>query len=79
MADENNAYSFTTAATRQITLNNLPEGGLAMWRGGQLPEVTLSYETWGELSSEADNAIIIFTGLSPSAHAASSEDDPSPG
>ena len=43
-----------------------------MWRGETLPEVTLAYECWGELSPAADNAIIIFTGLSPSAHAASS-------
>lgn len=79
MADEDNAYSFTTAATRRITLANLPGGRFPMWRGGSLAEVTLAYETWGELSAAADNAIIIFTGLSPSAHAASSPEDPTPG
>jgi homoserine O-acetyltransferase/O-succinyltransferase len=79
MADEDNAYSFTTAATRQLTLGNTGADGFKMWRGGRLPEVTLAYETWGELSAAADNAIIIFTGLSPSAHAASSAADPSPG
>ena len=79
MADEENAYSFTTAATRRVTLSTLPEEGLRMWRGGCLPEVTLAYETWGELSGNADNAVIIFTGLSPSAHAASSPEDPTPG
>ena len=79
MADEDNAYSFTTAATRKITLRDFDGDGFRMWRGGHLPEITLSYETWGELSPEADNAIIIFTGLSPSAHAASSPSDPSPG
>ena len=50
-----------------------------MYKGGYLPEVILAYESWGELSAKADNAILIFTGLSPSAHAASSEKDPSPG
>jgi homoserine O-acetyltransferase len=79
MADEENAYTFTTTATRRITLGNLPAGGMPMWRGGSLPEVTLAYESWGELSAAADNAIIIFTGLSPSAHAASSTEDASPG
>ena len=79
MADEENAYTFTTAATRHISLGNLPDGGMKMWRGERLPEVTLAYECWGELSPEADNAIIIFTGLSPSAHAASSAQDSSPG
>jgi homoserine O-acetyltransferase len=79
MVDENNAYSFTTSATQQITLG-LPGGeGFKMWRGGRLAEVTLAYETWGKLSASADNAIIIFTGLSPSAHAASSALDKSPG
>ena len=79
MADEENAYSFATAATRKIALTNLPAGGFPMWRGGRLAEVTLAYESWGELSANADNAILIFTGLSPSAHAASSPQDPSPG
>jgi homoserine acetyltransferase len=79
MADEENAYTFTTAATRHITLTGLPQGGMPMWRGARLAEVTLAYESWGELSAAADNAIIIFTGLSPSAHAASSAEDPSPG
>jgi len=48
-------------------------------RGGKLPEVTVAYESWGELSPNGDNAILIFTGLSPNPHAASSELDPTPG
>ena len=64
MADEENAYSFTTSATRKITLDNLGAEGFRMWRGGRLAELTLAYETWGELSPAADNAIIIFTGHS---------------
>jgi len=79
MANEENAYTFTTAATRHVRLENLGEDGFKMWRGGCLPEVTLAYESWGELSAAADNAILIFTGLSPSAHAASSAQDSSPG
>ncbi|MCP4333550.1 MAG: homoserine O-acetyltransferase [Gammaproteobacteria bacterium] len=78
MADEENAYTFATTATRQISLG-LGDDGFKMWRGESLPEVTLAYESWGELSAAADNAIIIFTGLSPSAHAASSPQDSSPG
>ena len=49
------------------------------WRGGSLSEGRVAYETWGTLNAERDNAILLFTGLSPSAHAASSPDDPSPG
>jgi len=79
MADEEHAYSFTTQATKKINLSKLEPDGFPMYRGGRLLEVTLAYESWGELSPDADNAILIFTGLSPSAHAASSETDPSPG
>jgi len=79
MADEENAYSFTTRATRLVKLSNLAAGGFLMRRGGRLPEVILAYESWGELSAAADNAVLIFTGLSPSAHAASSDEDLSPG
>jgi len=39
----------------------------------------LAYETWGKLNEARDNAILLFTGLSPSAHAASSAEDPSEG
>lgn len=50
-----------------------------MHRGGVLESPSVVYETWGELSPEADNAVMIFTGLSPSAHATSSPLDPAPG
>ncbi|MEX0607588.1 MAG: homoserine O-acetyltransferase, partial [Halofilum sp. (in: g-proteobacteria)] len=55
------------------------DGPFHMYRGGCLPAVTIAYETWGELSGHGDNAMLLFTGLSPSAHAASSAADPSPG
>lgn len=48
-------------------------------RGGELHGAVVSYETWGTLNAARDNAILLFTGLSPSAHAASSELDPSEG
>ncbi|MHC1479870.1 homoserine O-acetyltransferase MetX [Frateuria aurantia] len=51
-----------------------------MKRGGQLREACVAYETWGELNPQRDNAVLILTGLSPSAHAASQpQDDPTPG
>jgi len=50
-----------------------------MRRGGTLQGVEIAYETWGDLAYCKDNAILIFTGLSPSAHAASSTEDSSPG
>ncbi len=50
-----------------------------MHRGGVLRGARIAYETWGELAPAKDNAILIFTGLSPPAHAASSPADPSAG
>jgi homoserine O-acetyltransferase len=63
------------SATKTVTL----EGRFAMHRGGSIESPVLAYETWGELNAARDNAILIFSGLSPSAHAASSVDDPSSG
>lgn len=50
-----------------------------MKRGGALQSARMAYETWGRLSPNADNAILILTGLSPDAHAASRVDNPEPG
>jgi homoserine O-acetyltransferase len=50
-----------------------------MRHGGELPLVEMVYETWGTLSPRKDNALLITTGLSPSAHARSSAEDPTPG
>jgi homoserine O-acetyltransferase len=54
-------------------------GEFAMYRGGSLMTPQVAYECWGTLNRARNNAVLIFTGLSPSAHAASSRDDPSPG
>ncbi|MEJ8568529.1 homoserine O-acetyltransferase MetX [Elongatibacter sediminis] len=48
-------------------------------RGGSIPELTLAYETWGSLDANKSNAVMILTGISPSAHATSSAQDPSEG
>lgn len=64
------------AAARKILKLDKP---FEMRRGGALHNVEIAYETWGDIGFCYDNAILIFTGLSPSAHAASSTEDPSPG
>lgn len=51
----------------------------AMWRGGEIFGASVAFETWGTLNRARDNAILLFTGLSPSAHAASTEQNPRPG
>jgi homoserine O-acetyltransferase len=50
-----------------------------LYRGGVLHQARIAYESWGQLNQARDNAILLFTGLSPSQHAASSERDPSTG
>ena len=47
-----------------------------MKRGGALHGAQLAYETWGTLNPARDNAILILTGLSPNAHAASNAGNP---
>ena len=48
-------------------------------RGGALHGARVAYETWGKLNAAHDNAILILTGLSPSAHAASHVGNPEQG
>jgi len=50
-----------------------------LYRGGTLHQARVAYESWGALNAARDNAILLFTGLSPSAHAAANEFDPAPG
>jgi hypothetical protein len=50
-----------------------------LYRGGVLYQARIAYECWGELNAARDNAVLLFTGLSPSAHAAATPNDPSPG
>jgi homoserine O-acetyltransferase len=52
---------------------------LRMYRGGVVENAVIAYETWGTLNAARDNTILLFTGLSPSAHAAASPADPKPG
>ncbi|MCD9098382.1 homoserine O-acetyltransferase [Luteimonas fraxinea] len=50
-----------------------------MKRGRALRGARMAYETWGTLDAERGNAILIVTGLSPDAHAASHANDDTPG
>jgi homoserine O-acetyltransferase len=56
-----------------------PEAPLRLYRGGVIEQAVVAYECWGRLNAARDNTVLIFTGLSPSAHAASSAADPRPG
>ena len=50
-----------------------------MRRGGEIHRARIAYETWGTLSPARDNALLIVTGLSPDAHAASNDANPEAG
>ncbi len=58
------------SATRYVTVD-----GRFRMKEGVLTRPTFAFETWGELDADAGNGVLIFTGLSPSAHAASSPGD----
>lgn len=42
----------------------------ALEGGGSLPEVTMAYETWGELDAAASNAVLVCHALTGDSHAA---------
>jgi homoserine O-acetyltransferase len=74
------------ARTSQSVHDELPATRLALlgeplrlYRGGVVEHAVVAYECWGRLNEARDNTILLFTGLSPSAHAASSPADPKPG
>ncbi len=46
---------------------------------GRLKDPVVAFETWGQQNPGRDNGVLVFTGLSPSAHLASSPEDPSAG
>ena len=52
---------------------------LELERGGMLPEVTVVYETYGKLSAEKDNAVLICHALSGDSHVARHDEADEPG
>ncbi len=69
------AYEFIPPGSR---FHALPSP-FPMKRGGALHDARVAFETWGTLDADGGNAVLILTGLSPDAHAASGPHDPSPG
>lgn len=45
-----------------------PVGDLPLEAGGILPDVTLAYETWGELNGAKDNAVLVLHALTGDSH-----------
>jgi homoserine O-acetyltransferase len=65
---------------RTYTFGN-PAAPFRLQRGGELPEVTVAYETWGTLNARRDNVVLILHALTGDAHAAGRHrpDDRKPG
>ncbi len=55
------------------------EGPLALELGGELAQVEVQYETYGTLSPQADNAVLICHALSGDSHVARHTEDDTPG
>ena len=75
-ADSSGSDTSTVFDARQFAA--LPDP-FPMRCGGVLHQARIAYETWGELNQQRDNAVLLFTGLSPPAHARSSPANPAPG
>ncbi|MFP6814172.1 MAG: homoserine O-acetyltransferase [Pseudomonadales bacterium] len=60
-------------------VQTITHDGTFEMKRGHLTSPVFAYETWGTLNGPRDNAVLIFTGLSPSAHVASSNADPRSG
>ncbi|WP_153143499.1 homoserine O-acetyltransferase MetX [Nesterenkonia halophila] len=64
-----------------------PDGALAVVdvgahtfeTGGRLPQVSIAYETWGELAPDGSNAVLVLHALTGDTHVAASEADPEAG
>ena len=63
------------SAARQVPLPS----PFRLQAGGELVGAEVAVETYGQLAPARNNAILLFTGLSASAHAASHPGDPSAG
>ena len=61
--------SVGTTATEFFTFGS-PGDPFRLKSGGELPRVTLAYETYGQLTPERDNAVLVFHALTGSQHAA---------
>ena len=70
----NKPGSVGLTATKTVRID-LPSGGLRLESGETLPELTVAYETYGELSSQRDNVIFICHALSGDAHVAGYQDE----
>ncbi|HEX6549934.1 MAG TPA: homoserine O-acetyltransferase [Gammaproteobacteria bacterium] len=77
-ADLSTAIPDSTVVSGARRIVKLPSPFM-MRSGGVLHGAQIACETWGRLAADKSNVLLLFTGLSPSAHAASSPADHTPG
>lgn len=54
-------------------------GAFELESGATIESPVTAFETWGELRTDAPNAVLLTTGLTPTAHAARHDPDDAPG
>jgi homoserine O-acetyltransferase/O-succinyltransferase len=69
MSFDDDAGSAGIVRTRHVTFER-PDQALALEGGGKLTPFTLAYETYGSLSEDRDNAVLVTHALSGDAHVA---------
>jgi len=71
--------SIRSAAPLKYAQGVTLDGPLALELGGELPRVTVVYETYGRLNPTQDNAVLICHALSGDSHVARHDADDEPG
>ncbi|MEC8077686.1 MAG: hypothetical protein VX093_01360, partial [Pseudomonadota bacterium] len=75
---DNNVVSLFEQTNQSVQKAVLTDS-MKMKRGGSLSNPIVAYETWGKLSKQKDNVVVILTGLSASSHVASHSNNSKPG
>ena len=77
------SFESTDSARSEAPLKHLHrvtlEGGVDLERGGHIDQVTVAYETWGQLNDARDNAVLICHALSGDSHVARHDPQDDPG
>ncbi len=79
MADLDSSDSVRSAAPLRHLQHATFSAPLSLELGGELPSVTVAYETYGSLNARRDNAVLICHAISGDSHVARHTDEDAPG
>ena len=79
MSDPSSSDDLRTARPLRYAQTWISPDGIELENGGRLEQVTVCYETWGELNAAGDNAVLICHALSGDSHVARHDADDDPG